>query len=154
VPPLDESKVGTEASMREQLQMHRANAICASCHSKMDPLGFGLENYDAIGRWREKDGNFSIDSTGVLPNGKAFGTPAEMRSVLSSQLPEFSRALIERMLTYALGRGVKDADARTIDGIQQAVAAQQYKFQPVIYEIVRSLPFQQRRGEGPEAKRP
>jgi hypothetical protein len=114
----------------------------------MDPLGFGLENYDAIGRWRDKDGNFPIDSTGVLPNGKTFGTPAEMRSVLSSQLPEFSRALIERMLTYALGRGVKDSDARAVDGIQQAVTAQEYRFQPVIYEIVRSLPFQQRRGEG------
>jgi hypothetical protein len=133
--------------MREQLQMHRANAVCASCHSKMDPLGFGLENYDAIGRWREKDGNFAIDSTGVLPNGKSFATPAEMRGVLSSQLPEFSRALIERMMTYALGRGVKDSDARAVDGIQRAVAAQEYKFQPVIYEIVRSLPFQQRRGE-------
>ncbi len=154
VPPLDDSKVGTEASMREQLQMHRANAVCAACHSKMDPLGFGLENYDAIGRWREKDGSFTIDSTGVLPNGKSFTTPAEMRDVLSSQLPEFSRALIERMLTYALGRGVKDSDARTIDGIQQAVGAQQYKFQAVIYEIVRSLPFQQRRGEGSEEKRP
>ncbi len=147
VPVLDESALGVAASMRQQLQAHRANATCASCHAKMDPLGFGLENYDAIGRWRTMDGNFAVDSSGTLPNGKTFSTPAEMRAVLTSQLPEFSRALIERMLTYALGRGLKPYDDRTIDSINASVAAQGYPFQSMIYEIARSLPFQSRRGE-------
>jgi mono/diheme cytochrome c family protein len=147
VPPLDEAAVGVAASMREQLQAHRANATCASCHSKMDPLGFGLENYDAIGRWRTMDGKFPVDSSGTLPNGKTFSTPAQMRDVLTSQLPEFSRCLIERMLTYALGRGLKSYDDRTVDAINRTVAGQEYSFQTVIYEIVRSLPFESRRGE-------
>jgi mono/diheme cytochrome c family protein len=147
VPPLDESAVGVNASLRDQMQRHRADPICASCHSKMDPLGFGLENYDAIGRWRTKDGNFPVDSSGVLPNGKTFATPAEMRDVLNSQMPEFSRALIERMLTYALGRGVKGFDDPVLTKIQAGVAADGYRFQPIIREIVKSLPFTSRRGE-------
>jgi len=147
VPPLDESAVGVNASLRVQMERHRADPICASCHSKMDPLGFGLENYDAIGRWRTKDGNFPVDSSGVLPNGKTFTTPAQMREVLSSQMPEFSRALIERMLTYALGRGVKGFDEPVLTKIQAVVAADGYRFQPIIREIVKSLPFTARRGE-------
>jgi len=113
----------------------------------MDPLGFGLENYDAIGRWRTKDGNFPVDSSGVLPNGKTFTTPAEMRAVLNSQMPQFSRTLIERMLTYALGRGVKGYDEPVLAKIETAVAAEEYRFQPMIREIVHSLPFTARRGE-------
>ena len=147
VPPLDEAAVGVNASLRDQMEHHRADPICASCHSKMDPLGFGLENYDAIGRWRTKDGNFPVDSSGVLPNGKTFTTPAEMRAVLNSQMPQFSRTLIERMLTYALGRGVKGYDEPVLAKIETAVAAEEYRFQPMIREIVHSLPFTARRGE-------
>lgn len=147
VPALDEAGLGVNASLREQMERHRADPICASCHSKMDPLGFGLENYDAIGKWRTMDGNFAVDSSGVLPNGKTFATPAQMRQALNSQLPEFSRALIERMLTYALGRGVKSFDAPAIDRMEAAVASDGYRFQTVIREIVHSLPFTARRGE-------
>jgi hypothetical protein len=147
VPALDEAALGVNASLREQMEKHRADPICASCHSKMDPLGFGLENYDAIGRWRTKDGNFPVDSSGVLPNGKTFATPAQMREVLNSQLPEFSRALTERLLTYALGRGVKGFDEPVLTRIQAAVAADGYRFQSIIREIVHSLPFTARRGE-------
>src|SRR5688572_27657302 len=82
VPALDEESVGTAASLRQQMEKHRSNAICASCHTRMDPLGFGLENYDAIGKWRTQDGAFPVDSSGVLPSGKSFTTPAEMRAVL------------------------------------------------------------------------
>jgi hypothetical protein len=147
VPPLDEAAVGVNASLRDQMERHRADPICASCHSKMDPLGFGLENYDAIGRWRTKDGNFPVDSSGVLPNGKTFSTPAEMRQVLNSQLPQFSRTLIERMFVYALGRGVKNFDEPAMEKIQAAVASDGYRFQPIIREIVHSSPFLERRGE-------
>src|SRR6185436_4371830 len=82
VPALDEKDIGVAVSHRAQLEAHRENALCASCNNKMDPLGFGLENYDAVGRWRTKDGNFQVDSSGVLPNGKTFATPAQMREVL------------------------------------------------------------------------
>ena len=153
VPPLDESAVGVNASLRDQMERHRADPICASCHSKMDPLGFGLENYDAIGHWREKDGNFPVDSSGVLPNGKTFSTPSEMRRVLNSQLPQFSRTLIERMFTYALGRGVKNFDEPAMQKIEASVASDGYRFQPVIREIVHSSPFLERRGEAAQEAR-
>jgi len=113
----------------------------------MDPLGFGLENYDAIGRWRTHDGNFDIDSSGTLPDGKTFSSPAEMREILMSQLPEFSHTLIEKMMTYALGRGLKTYDAGSVDNINRKVAADGYRFQTLIQLIVESLPFQSRRGE-------
>ena len=113
----------------------------------MDVLGFGLENYDAIGRWRTKDGNFDIDVSGTLPNGKSFTTPEGMRKLLIDNLPDFTRCLTEKMLTYALGRGLERYDRRTVAGIVKAVAADEYKFQTLISEVVRSLPFQNRRGE-------
>jgi hypothetical protein len=134
-------------SLREQLEKHRADATCAACHSKMDPLGFGLENYDAIGKWRDRDGKFPVDASGVLPNGKTFSTPAEMRAILTSQLPQFSRTLTEKLLTYALGRGLKPYDSRTVDGINQELERNEYRFQSLIHQIVNSLPFQSRRGE-------
>jgi cytochrome c553 len=147
VPPLDEAAVGTSASLRQQMETHRASAVCASCHNKMDPLGFGLENYDGIGHWRTMDGKFPVDASGTLPNGKVFGTPAAMRAELISQLPEFSRCLVEKMLTFALGRGLQSYDRRTIDDIDRKLEASGYHFQSIIYEIARSLPFDSRRGE-------
>jgi hypothetical protein len=147
VPPLDESSVGTSASLRQQMEKHRANAVCASCHSKMDPLGFALENYDGIGKWRTEDGKFPVDSSGTLPNGRSFSTPAEIRTVLKAQLPEFARCMVEKMLTYSLGRGLGPYDRRTVEEIDRKLAASGYPFQSILFEIVRSLPFQSRRGE-------
>ena len=149
VPVLDEAAVGTTGSMRQQLEAHRANPTCASCHARMDPLGFGLENYDAIGRWRTADGNFPVDADGTLPNGRTFSGPAEMRSVLESQLPEFSRTLTEKMLTFALGRGLRGYDGPAVTSINRALEADGYRFRTLIREIVLSLPFQSRRGEDP-----
>src|SRR6185295_1986418 len=94
VPQLDESSVGATASLRQQMEKHRANAMCASCHNKMDGLGFGLENYDGIGKWRTLDGKFPVDAKGTLPNGTTFATPAEMRSLMKQQLPQFARAVV------------------------------------------------------------
>jgi hypothetical protein len=147
VPPLNEEAVGTTGSLRKQLEQHRTNAMCASCHNKMDVLGFGLENYDAVGKWRSMDGKFAVDSSGTLPNGKTFNSPAEMRVVLKNDIGEFTRCLIEKLLTYALGRGLERYDRKTLEDIQRKVAGSQYRFQPVVYEIVRSLPFLNRRGE-------
>jgi len=147
VPALEESAGNEPRSMREQLDLHRRNPTCASCHRNMDPLGFGLENYDAIGRWRDREGEFPVDASGTLPDGQRFATAGEMRALLVSQLPQFSRTLTQKMLTYALRRGLKPYDRRTVDSIQRAVAADQYRFRTMVHEIVKSLPFQARRGE-------
>jgi hypothetical protein len=147
VPALDDSKVGSDVSLRKQLEAHRANAVCASCHAKMDVLGFGLENYDAIGRWRTVDGKFPIDVGGTMPDGKSFTTAAEMRSVLLGSMPEVSRCLIDKIMTYALGRGMQAYDKRTLDRIQRTLAADGYRFQTLIHEVVASPAFQSRRGE-------
>ncbi|HWC99980.1 MAG TPA: DUF1592 domain-containing protein [Candidatus Sulfopaludibacter sp.] len=147
VPLLDEGSIGTAASLRQQMEKHRASPVCASCHNKMDPLGFGLENYDGIGHWRGMDGKFPVDASGTLPNGKSFATPSAMRSELISLMPQFSHCLVEKLLTFALGRGMQSYDNRTIDEIDRKLAASGYTFQTAIYETVRSLPFQSRRGE-------
>jgi len=147
VPALDETAVGATASLRQQMEKHRADAICASCHNKMDPLGFALENYDGIGKWRTMDGKFPVDSSGSLPNGKTFATPAEMREVMKSQLPEFARGMTEKMMTYSMGRGLAAYDRRTIDEITHKWGETDYPFQSLIFEVVRSYPFQSRRGE-------
>jgi Protein of unknown function (DUF1592)/Protein of unknown function (DUF1588)/Protein of unknown function (DUF1587)/Protein of unknown function (DUF1585)/Protein of unknown function (DUF1595) len=148
VPALDEGAVGTAMSLRQQMEKHRADPACATCHTKMDPLGFGLENYDGIGKWRTLDGKFPVDSSGTLPNGRTFATPAEMRSLLRSQLPQFARCVTEKMLTYSLGRGLGPGDRRTVDEILRNWAPEDYPFQSLLFEVVRSLPFQARRGEG------
>jgi hypothetical protein len=149
IPPLDESAVGKSASLRQQMEKHRADPACSTCHNKMDPLGFSLENYNAIGKWRTMDGNFPVDSSGALPNGKTFDTPSAMRAALTSALPEFAQCLTQKMLTYALGRGLESFDRRTVNDIGRQLAASNYSFQTLIYGIVHSVPFQQSRGEGP-----
>jgi mono/diheme cytochrome c family protein len=148
VPALDEQAVGTTASLRKQMEVHRTNSICASCHSRMDPLGFALENYDAIGKWRTMDGGFPVDATGTLPGGKKFSGPAEMRQILSQRQYEFSRNLTDKLLIYALGRGLQRYDRPTINAITKQAAASGYGFQTLVREVVRSLPFQSRRAEG------
>src|SRR5687767_2117047 len=147
IPPLEESSTGVERSVREQLERHRSNPACASCHRNMDPLGFGLENYDAIGRWRDREGKFPVDATGTLPDGQKFATPGEMRTLLVSHLPQFSRTLTEKMMTYALGRGLKPFDRRAVDAVQRALAADGYQFQTMVRQVVQSVPFRSRRGE-------
>jgi Protein of unknown function (DUF1592)/Protein of unknown function (DUF1588)/Protein of unknown function (DUF1587)/Protein of unknown function (DUF1585)/Protein of unknown function (DUF1595)/Planctomycete cytochrome C len=147
VPTLDEEAVGNAGSLRQQLEKHRSNATCASCHTRMDVLGFGLENYDAIGKWRTMDGKFPVDVSGTFPNGKSFSTPAEMKALLKEELPDFARCIIEKMLTYSLGRGLEKYDRRTVAEIGRKLSASGYQFQTLIDGIVTSLPFQSRRGE-------
>lgn len=141
VPPLDAAKVDSTATLRQKLEAHRANVSCASCHNRMDPLGFGLENYDAIGAWRTEDNSQPVDSSGVLPDGRAFSGPGELKKVLLERKTEFTRCLAEKMLTYALGRGVEDFDTPVVDDIVAGVEDSDYRFSALVYEIVRSLPF-------------
>jgi hypothetical protein len=148
VPALDEEAAGNTGSLRQQLEKHRTNAVCASCHARMDVLGFGLETFDAIGRWRTMDGKFAIDAGGTLPNGKSFATPAEMRALLKSELPDVARCLTEKMLTYALGRGLERHDRPAAAAITRELAKSGYGMQALVRGIVNSAPFRFRRVEG------
>ena len=155
VPNLEEASIGTAASMRQQLEAHRKDPTCASCHKRMDPLGFGLENFDAVGAWRTADGNFPIDATGRLPDGETFNGPEELRVVLSAQRDVFARALTSKLLTYSLGRGLERYDTRIVKNIAGRLPASQYRFSTLVLEIVNSLPFQSRKPwpEAPPQKR-
>lgn len=145
VPNLDETTIGTSASMREQLEQHRKNPTCASCHRRMDPLGFGLENFDAVGAWRTMDGKFPIDASGALPDGRAFTGPEELRAILTGERDAFVRCLTSKLLTYGLGRGLESYDARTVKRIVGRMPSHGYRFSGLVLEIVNSLPFQSRR---------
>ena len=146
VPNLDEAKLGKTSSMREQLELHRKNAICASCHSRMDPLGFGLENFDAIGGWRGKDGEFIINASGILPDGRSFSGPQGLKTILKSDPQAFADTLTRKLFIYALGRGLEPSDDGAVKAIVKNVAADNYRFSSVILGIVNSEPFQKRRG--------
>lgn len=145
VPNLKEEEIGSAASMREQLELHRKDPTCASCHRRMDPLGFGLENFDAVGAWRTLDGKFPIDATGTLPDGRTFNGPQELRSILKADHQAFEHCLTAKLLTYALGRGLERYDKRTVSGIVSRLPEREYRFSGLILEIVNSLPFQSRR---------
>jgi hypothetical protein len=135
--------------MREQLEMHRKNPTCASCHRRMDPLGFGLENFDAVGAWRTMDGKFPIDASGQLPDGRTFTGPEELTKILSEDREAFARSLTSKLLTYGLGRGLERYDAKTVREIANRLPAHGYRFSGVILEIVKSLPFGSRRAAEP-----
>lgn len=136
-----------EGTLRQRMEQHRANPACAVCHAQMDALGFGLENYDPVGAWRTKDGSLDIDASGTLPGGAAFRSPAELKAVLRGRSGEFRRCLTEKLLTYALGRGLEYYDRCAVDGIVKNVEASGDRFAGLVLEIVRSDPFQKRRGK-------
>jgi hypothetical protein len=142
----DDEKVVASGSLRQRMEQHRANPSCASCHTLMDPLGFGLENFDAIGAWRDRDGAFAVDASGELPDGSAFKGPRELKAILLAKKDEFVRCLVTKMLTYALGRGLEAYDRCAVDEISAAVVQGDYKFSAVVHAIVKSDPFQKRRG--------
>ena len=145
VPSLEDSKIGKSVTMREQLEEHRKNPTCASCHRRMDPLGFGLENFDAVGAWRTADGTFPIDATGVLPDGRKFSGPDELRAILTSEKEAFARAITSKLMTYALGRGLERYDAKTVKQIGARLPQYNFRFSGLVIEIVNSLPFTSRR---------
>ncbi len=147
VPALNEAAVGTSMSLRQQMEQHRANPICSSCHSRMDPIGFGLENYDAVGHWRTQDGKFPIDATGTLPNGRSFNGATELTTVLLDQKDAFVKCVTEKLLTYALGRGLERYDRPTVKEITTKLVADNYRFTTLVEQIAGSLPFQKRRGD-------
>lgn len=146
VPNLDEGKVGTAASLRLQLEQHSKNPTCASCHARIDPLGFGLENFDAIGAWRTQSDGVPIDASGTLPDGRSFRGPQELKTILKADCDAFTECLTEKLLTYALGRGLDSNDQPTVRKIAAGVAAGGYRFSSLVMAIVKSAPFQMRKG--------
>lgn len=148
VPELKEDKeLVLTGSLRKRMEQHRADPNCAVCHQKMDTLGFGFENFDAIGGWRQKDGNFAIDAAGTLPNGQSFQGPRELKAILKTQKDDYCRCLTEKMLTYAIGRGLEYYDKSAVDQVVSALAKSDYRFSTLILEIIKSEPFQKRRGQ-------
>jgi mono/diheme cytochrome c family protein len=140
VPAIDDGQV-LKGSLRQVMEQHRTNPVCSSCHQRMDPIGFAFENYDAIGRWRDKDGKFDIDPAGVLPDGKTFRGPAELKIILKGKKDLFARSLSEKVLTYALGRGLEYYDKCAVDKIVAALDKNDYRFSVLLTEVVKSEPF-------------
>ena len=149
VPPLKEGKeAGAGETLRHRMEQHRTDPVCASCHAKMDPIGFGFENFDAIGRWRTKDGNLGLDTSGALSDGEAFGNVADLKKILlNRKRDQFAHCLAEKMLTYALGRGLERYDKCAVDEIAKNLGKDHYRFSALITGVVKSVPFEMRRGD-------
>ncbi len=136
-------------TLRERLEIHRENPACASCHDRIDPLGFGLENFDAIGRWRDKDEGQFIDASGQLSNGDQFDGPDGLKQILLKRKDDFIRHLTAKMLGYALGRGLVMEDYCTVDQIVEQLKQNDYKAQTLIWGIIQSVPFRYHRPTEP-----
>ena len=151
VPALSDRKTQAKLkTMRERMSQHRANPVCATCHSMIDPAGFALENFDAIGRWRTVDESFNtIDASGALPDGTSFNGVTELRAALTSHPERFAFTVTEKLLTYALGRGVEYYDMPAIRKILRDAEPDGYKMQSILLGIVKSYPFQFRRLDTP-----
>jgi len=132
-------------TLRQQMELHRKNPVCASCHSKMDPLGFSLENFDAVGAWRNTTGGKPIDVATVMPDGTKFAGPSGLQDVLMSRKEQFVDAFTERLMIYALGRGVDAGNQPSIRAIRTNAAKDNYRIQDIILGIVQSVPFTMRR---------
>jgi hypothetical protein len=152
VPALqDRREDGKILSVRQQMEQHRANPVCSTCHSRMDPLGFALENFDAIGKWRTTSGadDTPIDASGQLPDGTKIDGPAELRKVLAGKETQFVTTVTEKLLTYALGRGVEYYDQPSARRIVREAAASDYRWSSLMLGIINSTPFQRRRSREP-----
>jgi len=153
VPALKEhSDAGMPTSLRERMEAHRANPTCAGCHKIMDPIGFSLENFDAVGQWRTSDEGARIDPAGTLYNGAKVDGPSSLRKMLNSHPEVFTGVLTEKMLTYALGRGVQYYDMPAIREVLRNAASTNYRFSSIVLGIVKSVPFQMKEKNPPDAE--
>ncbi len=143
----DDAQISAK-SLRELLAKHRANAACASCHSRLDPIGFSLENFDAVGKYRDKEGDSIIEASGSLPDGTVIDGPRGLKNVLLERKDEFVETFAEKLLTYALGRGLEDFDRPVVRDIRRRAERNGYQFASLVDAIVDSLPFQMRRATG------
>src|SRR5205085_2935643 len=150
VPALDkqDKKKVENLTLRQRTELHRTNPTCANCHKILDPIGFGLENFDAIGRWRDKDDSGGpIDAAGELPGGKKFTTPKELKAIIAGRKDELARNLTEKLLAYALCRQLEGYDEIVVDGMVENLARDGDHMQTLIAEVATSYPFLNRRVE-------
>ena len=141
----DKAKIAN-LTLRQRTELHRTNAVCMSCHKVLDPIGFGLENFDAIGRWREQDeGGGPIDAAGELPGAKRFSSPRELKKIVAERADDFARNLTEKLLAYALGRQLEGYDEIVVDRLAETVAKDGYRMQTLVTQVVSSYPFTHRR---------
>ena len=148
VPALDEQDQKSVANLtvRQRTELHRTNPVCANCHQILDPIGFGLENFDAIGQWREKDRNGTpIDATGELPGGKRFSGPKDLKTIIAGRSDALARNLVEKLMAYALGRRLEGYDEIVVDNLMQEIAKDNYRMQTLIEGVITSYPFTHRR---------
>jgi hypothetical protein len=144
VPALEkqDQKAIANLTLRQRTELHRTDAVCANCHKILDPIGFGLENFDAIGRWRDQhDTGGAIDAVGELPGGKHFASPKELKVIIAARSSELARNLAEKLLAYALCRQLEGYDEIVVDHLMETAAKDGYRMQTLISEIVSSYPF-------------
>ncbi len=151
VPELsEEPEAILSGSLRQRMERHRDDPNCAQCHARMDPIGFAFENFDGVGRWRDFDGQFVVDPSGELPDGRSFDGPDGLKKILRAQHEVFCRNLVEKMLTYALGRGLEYYDKCAVDRVVEALERNDHRPSALIVEIVKTDPFRKRRGRDTE----
>jgi Protein of unknown function (DUF1588)/Protein of unknown function (DUF1585) len=141
VPALKENGAGKQLSLRERMEQHRADAVCAGCHKVMDPIGFALENFDAVGQWRTMDDGSPIDPSGTLYNGTKVDGPVALRNMIASRPDVFVGVMTEKLLTYALGRGVQYYDMPAVRKIVQDAGSNDFRFSSLVLGIAESVPF-------------
>ena len=150
VPALDKQEKATVASLtvRQRTELHRTNPVCANCHQILDPIGFGLEKFDAIGRWRDQDNNGQpIDAAGELPDGKHFSGPADLKAIIAGRNGDVARNLVEKLLAYALGRKLEGYDEIVVDDLMGEIGGDGYRMRALINGVITSYPFTHRRIE-------
>jgi hypothetical protein len=146
VPALktESEEPGKTLSMREAMTQHRANPACAGCHARMDPIGFAMENFDAVGKWRDRDAGNSIDTSGVFPDGSKFDGMAGLKKALLRRPEQFVNTVAERLLMYAVGRNLQYYDAPAVRAAVHEAAGGNYQFSSLVLGVVKSVPFQMR----------
>ena len=147
VPALETSSDGRQLTMREAMAMHRENPACRVCHAAMDPIGFSLENYDAVGKWRTEFAGQAIDASGLLPDGNTFDGPDGLRGLLLERPDDFVGTITEKLMRFALGRSLEYYDMPEVREIVRAAAEDDYRWSSVILGVIESAPFQMRRTE-------
>jgi hypothetical protein len=146
VPALETQDKVENLTLRERTELHRKDPACANCHKVLDPIGFGLENFDAIGRWRDQDDTGgAIDAAGELPGGKRFASPKELKAIIAARTDDLARNVTEKLLAYALCRQLEGYDEIVVDHLVETIAKDGYHMQTLITEIVTSYPFTHRR---------
>jgi hypothetical protein len=143
----EDAKGGMPKTLRERMARHRSDPACLTCHNRIDPLGFGLESFDGVGRWRDQEAGKPVDATGTLPGGKSFEGPVGLKDVLLDRKDEFLKSVVERLMIYALGRGLEDADVPSVREAVERAKSDGARWSSLVAAVAGSYPFLHRKGE-------